>query len=367
MIFEMKTKKNCTRPTILVTGGAGYIGSHTVHALSEQGYNVIVLDTFVHNQTVPASFKIKSCFSENFFPKKNIVVLKKDFSDQNILADIFMHYNIAAVMHFAACIEVGESVKNPRLFYHNNVVKTVRLLESMLTHGVKQFIFSSSCAVYGIPKKVPITEDHPKNPISPYGKNKLIVEMALEDFAKAYNFRFVSLRYFNAAGALPQYGLGEQHKPETHLIPLLFDAAHQEKPFYIFGNDYPTPDGTCVRDFLHVQDLATAHIQAVEYLAKGGTSDAFNLGTGNGFSVKEIIEAVKAVSGKSIKTIVTEKREGDPPALIADPTKAQKKLYWQARNSGLHAIIASAHQFYTQSVLIFNQSTNYAKKQHTKL
>jgi len=340
------------KPTILVTGGAGYIGSHTSFYLAQQGYNVIVLDTLRHKQTLhPSSFVFAQELSRTSSDKDKIKVLDKDFSDQATLAEIFSTYNVQAVMHFAALIEVGESVKHPFAFYENNVIKTIKLLQTMIAYNVKQFVFSSSCAVYGTPDIVPIPENHPKNPISPYGKNKLMVEMCLEDCARAYGLQFISLRYFNAAGALDQEGLGEQHDPETHLIPLALKAAHENRPFYLFGDNYDTPDGSCVRDFLHVQDLASAHAQALHYLQKTKKSEFFNLGTGTGYSVKQVIAAIEKECGKKIAVQVKPRREGDPAKLIANPTKAKTMLQWQPCHSSLENIVASAHRFYTNFYL----------------
>jgi len=324
------------KPTILVTGGAGYIGSHTSFYLAQQGYNVIVLDSFRHNQYLPKSF------TEN----KNITIIKKDFADQETLAKIFSTENIQAVVHFAAFIEVGESVKHPFSFYENNVIKTIKLLQTMVAYNIKQFVFSSSCAVYGTPETIPIPENHPKNPISPYGKNKLMVEMCLDDCARAYDMKFVALRYFNAAGALDKKKLGEQHIPETHLIPLALQAAQKGKTFYLFGDDYKTPDGSCVRDFLHVQDLASAHAKALEYLHETKNSNFFNLGTGTGYSVKQVLAAIEKECGKKIKVEVKKRREGDPAQLVANATKAKTILQWQPQHSSLETIVASAHRFY---------------------
>jgi len=339
--------------TILITGGAGYIGSHTALFMAQKGYNIIILDTFQHKKTLPSIFKRKpflpgvSLFDNDHTKQPGqIVVLNADFADETIVNNIFKHNNVQAVIHFAALIEVGQSVKNPRDYYHNNVVKTIKLLEMMLDHNITQFVFSSSCAVYGAPQELPLTETHPKNPISPYGKNKLMVEMVLEDFHRAYGLAFVSLRYFNAAGAMPDYGLGEQHEPETHLIPLLLRAAHTKKPFSLFGDTYQTNDGSCVRDYLHVWDLAQAHWLALEHLQNKQPSDFFNLGTGKGFSVKEMISAVQKVCNTSIKVITAEKRAGDPPILVADPSKARNILGWKQHYSDLTFIIKTAYAFY---------------------
>ncbi len=351
------------QPTIVVTGGAGYIGSHTALLLSQKGYKVIVLDTFKHHQHVPHPFEMTTLTQLIHFDnleEKNagqISVLTADYADTHVLAEIFENNNVLAVIHCAALIEVGESVKFPRAYYNNNVIKTCTLLETMLDHQVKNIIFSSSCAVYGNPVEMPISETHPKNPISPYGKNKLIVEMMLEDFANAYDLHFIALRYFNAAGALPECGLGEQHQPESHLIPLLLHAAHENTPLTIFGNDYPTTDGTCVRDYIHVSDVAQAHYKALEYLNNGGTSDFFNLGTGHGFSVQEIIRAVEQTCNTKLNYTVTNRRQGDPALLIANPSKAHETLGWQPQHSDLNTIISSANTFYSNYL-----TTTYANK-----
>jgi len=318
------------KPAILVTGGAGYIGSHTAYLLHQKGYEVIIIDSLEHKQQ----------FNYNWAR-----FIKSDFSDEKVLQKIFTSYNIQAVIHFAAFIEVGESVKNPLKFYENNVVKTIKLLKTMLAHNIKKFIFSSSCAVYGKPQYLPLTEDHPKNPISPYGNNKLIIEMALKDFCDAYDLQYVSLRYFNAAGAMPQYGLGENHDPETHLIPIILRAALHSKPFYIFGNDYATKDGSCVRDYIHVWDLAQAHWLAFEYLYNENPSDYFNLGTGNGFSVKEIVKSIQKICGFKINILHKTRRKGDPPTLVANPQKAKDILGWEPQYSNLEYIIKTAYEF----------------------
>jgi len=318
------------KPAILITGGAGYIGSHTAYLAWQKGYEVIIIDSFEHRQT---------------FDHKWAKVIKSDFADEKVLKNIFTKYKIEAVMHFAAFIEVGKSVKNPLGFYENNVIKTIKLLNIMLKYDIKKIIFSSSCAVYGKPEYLPLTEDHSKNPISPYGKNKLIVEMILQDFCKAYALQYVSLRYFNAAGAMPEHGLGEHHDPETHLIPLILRAGINKKPFYVFGTDYQTPDGSCVRDYIHVWDLARAHWRALEYLKSGNNPDCFNLGTGRGFSVKELINTITLHTKLKIDILYQNRRQGDPPILIADPTKAKNILGWQPIYSDIEQIIKSAYTF----------------------
>jgi UDP-glucose 4-epimerase len=321
---------NTTKQTILLTGGAGYIGSHTAYLLAQKGYDVVILDSLVHGQSFKHSWA---------------TLIKGDCADANLLHQIFSSYTIAAVMHFAAFIDVGESVRSPLAFYDNNVAKTLRLLEVMRTHNIARFIFSSSCAIYGAPEFIPLTEEHPKNPISPYGKSKLMVEMILEDLQAAYGLQYVSLRYFNAAGALPEQGLGERHVPETHVIPLLLHAAQHKKPFTIFGTEHQTKDGTCVRDYVHVLDIAQAHILALEHLLKQLPSDHFNLGTGSGFSVKELVQAVTHLTGIPLKTILAKARPGDPALLIADPTKANTILGWKPTHSQLDYIIKTAYIF----------------------
>lgn len=316
------------KKTILVLGGAGYIGSHTAYLLYQQGYHIIIVDNFFHNQS----------FSHDWAH-----VIRADFSDKTILKNIFSTYNISAVMHFAAFIEVGESVKKPREFYENNVLKVLKLLAIMLEHNITKFIFSSSCAVYGNPLKIPMDEQHPTAPISPYGKNKLAVEFALQDYAQAYDFTFVSLRYFNAAGALPEKNLGEQHDPETHIIPLLLRAIINNKKFHVFGNDYDTIDGTCVRDYIHVLDIAQAHLLALKYLEGGGQSDFFNLGSEEGHTVLQIIQAAEKMCNKKALINMCPRRPGDAEVLLANSSKAQKKLNWKPKKSNLKNILHSAY------------------------
>lgn len=323
------------QPTILVTGGAGYIGSHTVQALKQAGYEVVILDNLVygHRDLVEQVLQVE--------------LIEGNTNDRDLLDNLFKSREIAAVMHFSAYAYVGESVSNPAKYYRNNVIGTITLLEAMLAAEVKKFVFSSTCATYGVPEVVPIPEDHPQNPINPYGATKLMVERILSDFSQAYDFKSVRFRYFNAAGADPNGLLGEDHNPETHLIPLVLQTAlGKRESISIFGSDYPTADGTCVRDYIHVSDLADAHVLGLEYLLKGGDSAFFNLGNGNGFSVKEVIETARLVTGKDIKAVECDRRPGDPPALIGSAEKARKILDWQPQYTNLKDIIIHAWEWH---------------------
>ncbi len=323
------------KPSILVTGGAGYIGSHTVLALKQAGYEVVILDNLVygHRDLVEQVLQVE--------------LIEGDTSDRTLLDNLFQTRNFAAVIHFSAYAYVGESVTDPAKYYRNNVLGTLTLLESMLAASIKNFVFSSTCATYGVPNFIPITEDHPQNPINPYGATKLMVERILTDFDVAYNLKSVRFRYFNAAGANPEGLLGEDHHPETHLIPLVLQTAlGKRESITIFGTDYPTPDGTCIRDYIHVNDLADAHILGLEYLLNGGESEVFNLGNGNGFSVKEVIAAAEDVTGMVIPVQECERRPGDPPALIGTSEKAQKILNWQPQYPGIKDIVSHAWQWH---------------------
>jgi UDP-glucose 4-epimerase len=322
-------------PTILVTGGAGYIGSHTVLALKHAGFEVVILDNLVygHRDLVEEVLKVE--------------LVVGDTSDRELLDKLFQSRHFAAVMHFSAFAYVGESVTDPAKYYRNNVVGTLVLLEAMLAASIKNFVFSSTCATYGVPSIVPIPEDHPQNPINPYGASKLMVERILEDFSVAYDLKSVRFRYFNAAGADPTGLLGEDHNPETHLIPLVLQTAlGQRDSISIFGTDYPTPDGTCVRDYIHVNDLADAHVLGLKYLLKGGDSAVFNLGNGNGFSVKEVIETAKQVTGCDIPIKECERRAGDPPSLIGSGEKARSILGWNPQYFQLNDIITHAWKWH---------------------
>ncbi len=340
-MIDTGSKKNrqntmsADKETILVTGGAGYIGSHAVLALKRAGYKVLILDNLVygHRDLVEQILQV------------DFVV--GDTSDRVLLDKIFATHNIAAVMHFSAYAYVGESVTDPAKYYRNNVIGTITLLEAMIAAGVKKFVFSSTCATYGVPQRIPLTEDHPQNPINPYGSTKLMVEKILSDFDSAYDFKSVCFRYFNAAGADPSGLLGEDHNPETHLIPLvLLTALGQRDSIAIFGTDYETPDGSCIRDYVHVNDLASAHILGLEYLLNGGKSDFFNLGNGGGFSVKEVIEAAITVTGKQIKAIECDRRPGDPPALVGSSKKAIETLGWSPEYPHIKDIISHAWQWH---------------------
>jgi UDP-glucose 4-epimerase len=321
--------------TILVTGGAGYIGSHAVLALKNAGYEVVVLDNLSngHRELVEQVLQVK--------------LIVGDTSDRALLDNIFTTHNITAVMHFAAYIAVGESVTDPAKYYHNNVAGTLTLLEAMLAASINKFIFSSTCALYGVPKFVPLTEDHPQDPISPYATTKWMVERILSDFDTAYNLKSVRFRYFNAAGADPTGLLGEDHEPETHLIPLVLMAAlGKRESILIFGTDYPTTDGTCIRDYIHVTDLAQAHVLGLEYLLKGGDSEVFNLGNGSGFSVREVIESAKEVTGAEIKIEERDRRPGDPPILVGSSDKASKVLGWRPQYPNIKDILTHAWQWH---------------------
>ena len=334
--------------SIIVTGGAGYVGSHIAWLLAQQGYHVIIIDNFIHNQ---------------HFNPAWATVYRNDFADIEVLKELFTKHYVSAVIHCAGFIEVGQSVKDPALFYENNVAKTIALLQTMMAYGIKHFIFSSSCAVYGNPEHIPMTEEHPQKPLSPYGKTKAMVEALLPDFAQAYGLKYVSLRYFNVAGAFPEEGLGECHTPETHIIPLLLDAALEQKPFTLFGNDYATKDGTPVRDYVHVRDIAQAHILALHHLLKGLPSEVFNIGIGHGYTVKELVSAVQEVCRAPITTSVQKRRQGDAPILLADATRARTILQWQPLYSELSFILKSAHAFYIVQKIKHEKELRYQQQQ----
>lgn len=313
---------------ILVVGGAGYIGSHMVKMLLDRGYRVTTLDnlsTGYRDAVVGGEF------------------LLGDIGDRMFLDNLFSRYRFDAVMHFASFIQVGESVQQPAKYYENNFSNTLQLLDAMVAADVKRFIFSSTAAIFGEPVSDSIDESHPKNPINPYGRSKLMVEQALADYDHAYGLRSVCLRYFNAAGADPDGQLGERHEPETHLIPLVLQAASGFRPHIsVFGRDYATPDGSCVRDYIHIYDLCEAHLLALEMLIREDRSAAFNLGNGNGFSVAEVIATAERVSGKKIKVVDAARRAGDPARLVADAQLAMNTLGWKPRYADLGLIIEHA-------------------------
>ena len=327
---------------MLVVGGAGYIGSHMVKHLANRGYAPVVLDNLSTGHAESARFG-------------QLVV--GDLADQALLDQLFSEHKFAAVMHFAAASLVGESMVDPAKYYRNNVSNTLNLLDAMVKHGVKDFIFSSTAAIFGEPQYTPIDEAHPKNPINPYGASKLMIERILEDYAAAYGLNSVSLRYFNACGADPEGDLGELHDPETHLIPLVLQAASGRRDcIKIFGSDYPTPDGTCVRDYIHIVDLCQAHHKALEKLLDQSLSGAqgFNLGNGNGFSVKEVIETARAVvsnDGKTITVDKAERRPGDPAVLVADAKAAKAQLNWQSNYAKLSEMVEHAWAWESKQML----------------
>jgi UDP-glucose-4-epimerase GalE len=318
---------------VLVVGGAGYIGSHTARALKAAGHEVIIFDNLSTGfETLAAGFEL----------------IKGDILDGAALGRVLPRTD--AIMHFAALAYVGESVTNPKKYFHNNVEGGLSLLNAALDAGVKKIIFSSTCAVYGEPAKVPIEESTPRQPVNPYGVSKLFLEQALESYDRAYGSRFASLRYFNAAGADESGEIGELHEPETHLIPLALSAAAGVGPeLQVFGSDYPTPDGTCVRDYIHVNDLASAHLKALDHLAAGKESFAVNVGTGTGASVQEVMTAVEEATGKRVPRKMVPRRPGDPPILVANPAKAQALLQWKATR-GLREVVATAWNFMEQQL-----------------
>jgi len=313
-----------------VTGGAGYIGSHTVRLLLEQGHDVSVVDNLSkgHRRNVPAER-----------------LHELDLADTDALTSLLRQSGAEAVVHFAAFIAVGESMREPERYFTNNVGGSLSLLTAMVRAGVKHMVFSSTAAVYGNPHAVPIREDFPIQAVNPYGESKVMVETLLRWFDRIHGLTSVSLRYFNASGADPRGRLGEEHDPETHLIPLLFRAIVTGQPVTVFGDDYETPDGTCIRDYIHVDDLAQAHILALEHLLSGGASDQFNVGTGSGHSVLEVIRAVEEVTGRKVPRVAGPRREGDPPSLVAASDKLRKRLTWNPRYADLRTIVEHAWNF----------------------
>ncbi len=318
---------------VLVVGGAGYIGSHCVRQLQMAGHRAVVLDNLVfgHRQAVGSG----------------VPFYEYDLGDKEAVGQVLRDEKIDLVMHFAAFALVGESVTDPLKYYANNVVATIRLLEAMLEHEVKKFVFSSTCATYGEPASLPIVETLPQSPINPYGQTKLDIENCLKAFANAYGLSFAAFRYFNAAGAAEDGSIGEDHTPESHLIPLVIQAAMKlRKDITIYGTDYDTPDGTCLRDYVHVDDLSRAHIAVFEHLEKPGASLCYNLGTGRPNSVREVIEVVESVTQLKVPVVEGERRMGDPPALYADASKAQQELGWKPKHSDIRAIIETAWRWH---------------------
>jgi len=319
---------------VLIVGGAGYIGSHCVRQLLAAGHRPVVLDNLVfgHRRALDPA----------------VTFHQGELGDPEFVGEVLMREQIEVVMHFAAFAYVGESVTNPLKYYNNNVVATLRLLETMLAKGVKKFVFSSTCATFGVPERMPITEDLPQAPINPYGQTKLDIENALKALAHAHGLSFASFRYFNAAGAAPDGTIGEAHDPETHLIPLAIDAALGRRPaLKVFGDDYPTPDGTCLRDYVHVDDLSRAHIAVFERLAQPGQGLFYNLGTGTPTSVLEVIRAVEEVSGRTVPHEIAPRRAGDPPALYADSTKARTELGWNVEYPTIKPIVETAWRWHS--------------------
>ncbi len=322
--------------SVLVTGGAGYIGSHACKALAQAGFRPVTYDNLLHGHAEVVKWG---------------PLVEGDIGDGRRLTETFREYGIAAVMHFAALINVGESMSHPERYFQNNTANSFTLLEAMRAAEVKHIVFSSTCATYGTPQRVPIDEDHPQSPVNAYGESKLMVEKALAWQARCHGLHYAALRYFNAAGADPEGETGENHDPETHLIPLVLQAALGLRPeIDIYGTDYPTADGTCIRDYIHVQDLAAAHVRAIEHLLTDGGALALNLGTGSGHSVREVIVAAERVTGRSVPYREMPRRDGDPASLVADPAKAQRILGWQPAVSDIDTIVETAWSW-TQRLL----------------
>ena len=322
---------------ILVTGGAGYVGSHACKALAQAGYTPVAYDSLVCGNR----------WAVRWGPLET-----GDIADRERLDQVIDKYSPHAVMHFAAHAYVGESVQDPGKYYRNNVSGTLNLIEAMRDHVIDKLIFSSTCAIFGIPDAVPIVEDHPQRPINPYGHSKLMVEQMLQDFSDAYGLTSISLRYFNAAGADPDLEIGEAHDPETHLLPLLLDAAAGRRAaITIFGDDYATPDGTCIRDYVHVTDLASAHVLALNALEQGAQSTRYNLGNGRGFSVSEVIDEVRATTGRPVRVEIGRRRPGDPACLVGDSSEIRRELGWRPQYSALSQIVQTAWAWHRARVV----------------
>ncbi len=317
---------------VLITGGAGYIGSHAAKFMSKAGHQPVVLD----------NLSAGHAYAAKWGPLE-----RGELADAEFVSGVFKRHKIEAVVHFAANACVGESMTNPRKYFRNNTANTLNLLDAMVDAGVKEIVFSSTCATYGDPLRVPIDETHPQHPVNPYGESKFFVERILHWYAGAYGIRYAALRYFNAAGADPDGEIGEDHTPETHLIPLVIEAALGKRPHIsLFGTDYPTPDGTAIRDYIHVNDLAGAHARALAHLKNGGGNLALNLGTGKGNSVREVIAAVEAVSGRIVPIKEAPRRPGDPVELVADPRKAREVLKWEPRYPDIRTIVEHAWKWH---------------------
>ncbi len=315
---------------VLVVGGAGYVGSHVARSLGAAGHSVVALDNLSRGH-------------------RNLVLdtplVEGDLGDAGLLEKTLREWKIEAVMHFAALAYVGESVENPARYYRNNVACTAVLLEQMCRAGVLRFVFSSSCAVYGLPERIPIPEDHPLAPINPYGRTKQMVEVMLEDLAQAHKLRYATLRYFNAGGASQDALLGENHQPETHLIPICLEAAYEFRPCVpLYGTDYPTPDGTCVRDYVHVEDLSSAHLLALENLKRG--NGIYNVGMGRGYSVRQVLAVVEKITGRQVPVRESARRPGDPPELVADSQKIRRELSWEPKYQSLEPIVETANRWF---------------------
>lgn len=320
---------------VLVCGGAGYIGSHVNKQLNKEGYETVVFDNLIYGH--------RDAVKWGHF-------VQGDLKNIDEIEAVFQKYSIEAVFHFAAYAYVGESVKEPEKYYYNNVANTLNLLHVMKKYGCNKIIFSSTCATYGEPERVPITEDMQQSPINPYGASKLMVETIFQDYSKAYDLKFVVLRYFNAAGADPEGEIGESHIPETHLIPLVLDAASgKRQDIKVFGTDYDTPDGSCIRDYIHVYDLATAHLLALHYLEEGKESNFFNLGNALGTSVLEVVESVKKVTNRKFRVTMTDRREGDPAKLVGSSEKAQKVLGWEPVYGDIDTIVEHAWKWHEKA------------------
>lgn len=333
-------------PAVLVTGGAGYIGSHTCKRLAQAGFLPVTLDNLEQGHR----------WAVQWGP-----LVEGDLADGVFVRSVLKEHRIQAVLHFAAYAYVGESVENPRKYMRCNVLNGLNLLDAMVEVGVREIIFSSTCATYGIPDKMPMTEDLPQHPVNPYGESKLFIERALDWYGRAYGIRWVALRYFNAAGADPDAEIGEEHSPETHLIPLVIRAALGKSPHVsVFGTDYPTPDGTAIRDYIHVTDLAEAHVLALRYLQSGGPSLGLNLGTGEGHSVREVIRAVELACRQPVPVRDAPRRPGDPPALVADASKARQVLGWRPRWVELDGIVETALRWHSMRWGIHAQEPSWA-------